>query len=286
MANRTLFVIIDPTQEEQPALARAAALLRESGGHLHGFCCVYQEDFGDFASRRDAKRQIREKAQEALNGLIRPLASDNVSVATEVYWNQHWFESAVQACARIGADLLLKSTFAHKRRSHILSERSDYYILRHSPCPVLLTKSVSERSYTQVLAALALEDNDRTHDILNNHVIAQAQKISRGSGARLHAVAALEGTPNIAQLLKITEAEDREKLSDEQLVSERFGIDTDKVHIDYGPAKAVIKETAKQMDADLLVMGTAARSGVSGAVIGNTCEKVLDEVAIDVLVVS
>lgn len=285
MVHPTLFVIIDPTREEQPALARAAALLRNSGGHIHGFCCVYTDDFGEYASRRDGKRAIRQETFEKLNALLRPLASDSVSVAAEVYWNEIWFESAVQACTRIGADLMLKSSSPDHHGSHRVSGRPDRYILRHSPCPVLLTKSVSDRPYSRVLAALALEDNDRKHDVLNNHVMAQAQRISRTSGAGLDVVAALEGTPNVAQLLQISRDEDQEIVSDEELVSERFGVAAERVHMDYGPARFVITETAERINADLLVIGTVARGGVSGAVIGNTSEKVLAAVAMDVLIV-
>ncbi|MGQ9426915.1 universal stress protein [Gilvimarinus sp. F26214L] len=283
---RSLFVIIDPTQDEQPALSRAAALLGESGGHIHAFCCIYEEDFSAFSSRRDGKRALREQARERVEGMLAPLQSGTTTTKVEIYWNDDWSDSAVQACARTGADFLLKSTFSHRRGSHILSKRSDYHILRHSPCPVLLSKTVNHQPYRRALAAVALEDNDERHEHLNNRVIAQAQRICRYSGAELHAVTALEGAPNIAQLLKITEDEDEEKLSGEQMISQRYGIDMNKIHIDYGPAKSVIEETAKAIGADLLIIGTIARRGVSGAIVGNTAEKVLDNLGLDILAVS
>jgi hypothetical protein len=40
----TLFVIIDPTREEQPALVRAADIANIMGGHIHAFCAVYDDD--------------------------------------------------------------------------------------------------------------------------------------------------------------------------------------------------------------------------------------------------
>lgn len=280
-----LFVIIDPTRDEQPALARAAAVLRKSGGHIHAFCCVHKGVFSEDVSHGEGEQETRERAQEKLNALTRPLASDKITVEAEVAWNERWFECAVQACSRAGADLLLKSTYAHKHSSRMFPVRSDHYLLRHSPCPVLLTKAATEKPYGRVLAALALEDNDRKHETLNTHVVAEAQKICRSVGASLHAVAALEGTPNVAQILKISEDGDAEKLSGEYRISRHFGIDADRVTIDYGPAKAVIIETAAQAKADLVVMGTVGRSGISGAIIGNTCEKVVDELPIDVLAV-
>lgn len=281
-----LFVIIDPTREEQPALSRAVALLRTGGGHIHVFCCVYENDFSPYSSRQEAERHAREQARQKLQTLVEPLVSDTITLEAEVDWNERWFESAIKACARVKADLLLKSTFSADVRSHGFSKHSDYHILRRSPCPVLLSKAASERPYQRVLAALALEDNDRKHDALNQHVMAEARKVCRRSGASLFAVAAVEGAPNITQILKITENADAEKLSDEYIVSQHFGIDPDKVIIDYGPATAVLVEAVETVPADLLIMGTAGRSGIAGAMVGNTCEKVLDAVSVDILTVT
>lgn len=282
MDHAKLFVIIDPTRKEQPALSRAATLLRNGGGHIHVFCCVHDGDSSSASSRQEA----RDEAQQKLHALIEPLESEAISFATEVDWSERWLESAIKACARVEPDLLLKSTFSRDSGSHGFSTPSDYRILRRSPCPVLLSKVMSTQPYQGVLAALALEDNDRKHDTLNQHVVAEARKICRRSSANLYAVAAVEGAPNITQILKITEDADAEKLSDQYVISQHFGIDADKVIIDYGPATAVIVEASETVPADLLVMGTAGRSGIAGAVVGNTCERVLDAVAIDILAVT
>jgi universal stress protein E len=137
-----------------------------------------------------------------------------------------------------------------------------------------------------VLAAIAIEDGDNRHDQLNNLVISYARRICRTTGGELHVVAALEGRPDLASLLNILLDEDDEKLSSEQMINVRFGIEADKIHIDYGPAKPVIVETVEQMEAQLLVIGTVARAGISGAVLGNTCENVLDLLSIDILTVN
>lgn len=279
MAFHHLFVIIDPTREDQPALARALTLAQARGGHIHGYCCVYD------AAGGLKKAEVRQQALDKLNKLLEPLASHNVSVTAEVDWSNRWYEAAVVACARIGAELLLKSVQPAAAGGVRLSNRADYYILRHSPSPVLMVNSSSTQTYHSALAALALEDNNQKHDALNNRVIAAAHQIA-SSATDLHVVSALEGTPNVAQILRITEDQDAEKLSNEQLVSDRFGVAPSNVHIDYGPAKTVIVETLQKTDVDLLVIGTIARSGLSGAIIGNTCEKVLNTVDVDTLIVN
>ncbi|MNC78058.1 Universal stress protein E [compost metagenome] len=51
-----------------------------------------------------------------------------------------------------------------------------------------------------------------------------------------------------------------------------------------GPADVLIPYTASKYDAVVTVIGTVARTGISGALIGNTAEVVLDALECDVLV--
>jgi universal stress protein E len=286
MSQLTLFVIIDPTRTDQPALVRAADIAGVSGGHVHAFCAVHEEDISAYSSRRDAKYQLRQQAKDRISALLEPLASEHISVSQEVVWNERWYEYAVHACAKLGADVLIKSTFKHDKGFAKLRKRSDYHLMRYSPCPVLLTQSPESCEYKRVLAAVAIEDGENRHDELNNLVIAQSRRICRLTGAELHVVAALDDDPDIAQLLDIMIDEDEQKLSSEELIHRRFGVDIDKVHIDFAPAKEVILDTAKKLECELLVLGTVARKGISGAILGNTCEKVLDLSSIDVLTVN
>jgi universal stress protein E len=279
MAYRKLFVVVDPHQDDSPALMRASRLLARDGGLIHVYSAVYHSDLSDHESREEGRSTLRQQAQSKLHVLTKPLASDRIEIRNEVEWSSNPDEAAMRACSRIGADLLIKS--APGNTTH-----SQAHLLRHSPAPVLLVRHRGDQPYRTALAAIALEDNDLKHDTLNNHVVAQARKLCDSTGAELHTVSALEGAPNIGQILKILEDHDEEKLSGEEMIARSFGIDHEAVHIDYGPAKAVIAETAKSIDADVLVIGTVARSGLSGAIVGNTCEKVLAEVDLDVLTVS
>ena len=42
---------------------------------------------------------------------------------------------------------------------------------------------------------------------------------------------------------------------------------------------------ATQIDAQLVVMGTTVRAGISGAILGNVFEKALDQLSINILTV-
>lgn len=58
-----------------------------------------------------------------------------------------------------------------------------------------------------------------------------------------------------------------------------------KSHLCRGDAATVIPELAKTLHADLVVMGTVARTGIAGWLIGNTAEAVLEQLQCSVLAV-
>jgi nucleotide-binding universal stress UspA family protein len=59
--------------------------------------------------------------------------------------------------------------------------------------------------------------------------------------------------------------------------------DSDEVNLVKGKPAETIADTIESSQVDLLVMGTNARTGVSGFFIGNTAEKVLSKAACSVL---
>ncbi|MNE76368.1 Universal stress protein E [compost metagenome] len=63
-----------------------------------------------------------------------------------------------------------------------------------------------------------------------------------------------------------------------------YGIDNERLHVEEGPADVLIPRAANNLNAVITVIGTVARTGLSGALIGNTAEVVLDTLESDVLV--
>lgn len=63
-----------------------------------------------------------------------------------------------------------------------------------------------------------------------------------------------------------------------------FHISDDRLHIEEGSADVLIPHVAHKLEAALTVIGSVARTGLSGAMIGNTAEMILDTLDSDVLV--
>ena len=66
---------------------------------------------------------------------------------------------------------------------------------------------------------------------------------------------------------------------------EKYDFDKDNIHIIEGlEPEEIIPDIASVVGVDLLVMGSVGRDGFEAALVGNTAEKILDELECDVLV--
>ena len=68
-------------------------------------------------------------------------------------------------------------------------------------------------------------------------------------------------------------------------LAEKYGIASDRVIVEEGTPEFVIHDAAKQTGAGVVVMGTVARQGLKGMLVGNSAESVLENSEIDVMVV-
>ncbi len=138
---------------------------------------------------------------------------------------------------------------------------------------------------------------DSEQDELNHLIMDLATSIAQQEDSELHVVHAwdLQGDDWIAarvalsdQQIKSIGQEVREQhqgafdrlLADYETVGVRM-----KTHLIDGRAGMVIPEQARRHDAGLIVMGTVARTGLPGFIIGNTAENVLNQVGCSVLTV-
>lgn len=66
-------------------------------------------------------------------------------------------------------------------------------------------------------------------------------------------------------------------------LADTFSIDRHDCIIKEGLPEDVIPHVAKEKDAELVVIGTVGRTGLSAALVGNTAEHVIDSLDCDVL---
>lgn len=138
--------------------------------------------------------------------------------------------------------------------------------------------------YQTILAAVDLNPQS------DKRTIEKAQKVASDHSAKLYVVHAIESLNAYGAAYAYPTINDVEaELSDEhrqQLLKEaaELGLKEEQLIIEIGAANSVIVNTAKTLNADLIVVGAHSRHGF-GLLIGSTTDSVLHNAPCDVLAV-
>ena len=269
-AVRSILVVLDPEHAHSRALSRAKLISGLTGARLHLLMCD--------------KRQDHSALLSLLSSQLHDDGYDNVT--HEQAWHDSLHESIIDVQQAEGCELVIKEHRADNPLRKALLTPSDWKLLRQCPCAVLMVKS--ERLWTggAILAAVDVGNNDEDHRRLHASIVDHGFAIARLAKGDLHVISAhpspmLAASDPTYQLSETIEQRYRETCKAFQA---EFDIRDDHLHIAEGPADVLIPYTEKQLDAVVTVIGTVARTGISGALIGNTSEVVLDSLEGDVLV--
>jgi universal stress protein E len=168
-------------------------------------------------------------------------------------------------------------------------------LLRKCPCPVWVIRP----SRARIQRVLAAVNPDPDEIGLNREILQLASSMVERFGGELHLVSAWElygeetmrnsafihtSPAELAELLTQEEARHAEAVTD--LIDAADLRDApSQIHLGKGRAEDVVCEIIAKSRINLLVMGTVARTGVPGVLIGNTAEKVLDSVHCSVVAI-
>ncbi|MGC5699175.1 universal stress protein [Pseudomonas sp. NFXW11] len=266
---RSILVVIDPTPGESLALKRAKLIAGVTQAHLHLLVC-------------DKKHEH----SALLSVLKSSLSGEGYSVTTEQAWNESLHETIIDVQQAEGCGLVIKQHLPDSPLKKALLTPADWKLLRYCPTPVLLVKSATPWSGGVVMAAIDVGNLDGEHRALHASIVDHGFDIASLAKAQLHVISAhpspmLSSADPVFQLKETIEARYREAC---QAFQAEFDIDDAHLHIEEGPADVLIPHMAYKLGAALTIIGTVARTGLSGALIGNTAEVVLDALDSDVLV--
>ncbi|MGY2291341.1 universal stress protein [Pseudomonas sp. SDO528_S397] len=268
-AIRSILVVIEPEHSDSLALKRAKLIAGVTGAHLHLLVC-------------DKKHE-----HSALLSLLKAgLQEDGYSVTTEQAWNDSLHETIIDVQQAEGCGLVIKQHVPDSPLKKALLTPADWKLLRYCPTPVLLVKTATPWAGRVILATIDVGNADSEHQALHNAIIDHGFDIASVAKAQLHVISAhpspmLSASDPVFQLKETIEARYREQCARFQA---EFDIEDARLHIEEGPADVLIPRAAHTWEAALTIIGTVARTGLSGALIGNTAEVVLDALESDVLV--
>ncbi|ATD02858.1 universal stress protein E [Pseudoalteromonas tetraodonis GFC] len=283
---KRIIAVIDPTKDDQNALARSIDLAKKSGASITAFMTVYDFSYemttmlsGD---EREAMRKAVLKDRELwLKDLVSPY--QNININTQVIWHNRPYEAIINTVINDKYDLVIKGTHQHGALKAVIFTPTDWHLVRKCPTPVLFVKDMAWPAHGNILAAVnAVSENDQ-HLSLNKRIIKDAQFLCELANAKLNLVNAYPATPvNIAIEIPefnpglYNESVKKHHIESTNELANEFNLTSDQCFIEEGLPEDVIPDVAKRLNSELVVIGTVGRTGLSAALVGNTAIDSLD----------
>jgi universal stress protein E len=294
-----LVAIKDPAARSLPAVDKAVELARAFGASVELFHTIDTHVYMDFELHDESLEELKTaRLKECLARLeaiaARVRKQHAISVRTAAEWDYPAHEAIVRRAQRSKADLIVAECHAGRRIAPLLLHLTDWELLRLSPVPVLVVKSRKTYGRPVLLAAVDPTHANAKPTRLDEEIMRAATAVRLALHGSLHVMHAFMPAPDDvlpSELLK-ADATKRIELRARMMARERLakllkGIRLGKGHrhlVARHPINA-IADLARKVHADLVVMGAVSRTGLKRLLIGNTAERIIDDLSCDVLVV-
>jgi nucleotide-binding universal stress UspA family protein len=237
---------------------------------------------------------IAEDKEAKIEAEVASIRKAGIKVEVEILFGKAFVE-IIREVLRNGHDLVMKT--AHQRGLLHLVDHTAIELLRNCPCPVELVRPTSRRRHSRILACIHPVPGDSEQEAINRKVMELAIWLAERDDAELHVVHAwhafaegpLRGHTGVRrrelQKYIASQRTASRHLLDDFLAGFKVELGHGCLHLVKGDPAVVIPRLAEKQRISLVVMGTVARSGIAGMVIGNTAEKVAGKLESSLLAV-
>lgn len=297
-----ILVVIDPTADAQPAMQRAMYLAEHLEMALDLFICHYQPAFAGrrFFDSADLK-QARKRATDEKLAFLRHLAESHrdydVPIGIQVAWDEPLHEGIIREALRTNARYVLKDTHYHSAVSRAMFTNTDWHLIRDCPSPLWLVKQDQPFTKPCIMAAVdPMHEHDKPAS-LDRLILYEAFDLERNLDGNVHAVHGFNVFPAIAessgsgfgptpiQTNDIVANVEKAHAEAFGLLTDEFAVTQERTHLISGNVTDLLPYMAREVAANLVVMGAVARSRLERAIVGSTAERVLAYLPCDVLII-
>ena len=237
---------------------------------------------------------VKERLSQ-LEKLIKPARKKGMEVSAKVLIGKPFLE-IIREVLLNHHDLVIKSAEGKTTARQLLFGNTDLHLMRKCPCPVWVIKPSKRKLYTRILAAVDPDPTNAEAKELNTLILDLAISLAMQERSELHIVHAWKmyiketylhfsgslQAQDVARMVREEHNLHKSRLDTLLLNYDLEAIDHH-VHLLKGDADQVISQLAHKKRVELLIMGTVARTGIPGFLIGNTAEEVLRKVNCSVL---
>ncbi len=286
---RRLLVHLDSTASTQPAFQRALRLGQQARVSLR-LVDVLPAIPSTHGGPPPFVTLIREKMRDRLAEATAEARRAGVA-ATSALLDGDEATALIRAAVSFRADVVLRSHAVHQKDAHPAGP-VDSQLLRRCPAPVWLVTPRQATGERVVVAAVDPDPDDEMRHELSVRVAKTAMQVATAEGSALHIVHAwtafghqvLAGRASRKDLLAYYAACRTQAETRFDVLRRDAGLpSTVKMHLLEGHSDKVLTAFVDAQRASIVVLGTIARTGLAGLVIGNTAERVLRQVRCSVL---
>lgn len=293
-----ILAVIDGNLEQQKSLARAIEISQKTGASITAFLTIYDFSYEmttmlSMDERENMRQAVVDERTEWLSNLLTSeFSQTGCTIDIKVVWHNRPYESIIYEVIEKGYDLIVKGTQQHGVLKSVIFTPTDWHIMRKAPVPVLLVKEHDWPIGGQILAAVNVGVDIAEHQSLNEKITFHALQFAKLLKSDVHLVNSYPGTPTniVIEIPEFDPTQYNQNVRQHHVDAmykhaSRHHIDQQRCHIEEGLPEDVIPKYAEQLDAELVVLGTVGRQGISAALIGNTAEHVIDKLDCDVLAI-
>lgn len=293
-----ILAVIEPRRDTQVALMRALELAKYNPrARIVALRLVYDFSYDIHILNRMSEQSTRDDVlNTSLTQLKETLAktmspADLEKITPRAVFTRDIGEGILAESAHSGCDLIIKAANHHKVLDSILFTPIDWYILRNSKVPVIIAKDHKWTDKGSIVVAVDFSFSERR--AANVMLLREAQELAKITGATIHLV---NSAPVVLPAVMLEVPHYSPEIYAQSIVREHerrlyefaalHGIPRENCHIRKGMPDEVIPSVCNELNAFVVFVGSAGRSGMMAALIGNTCEEVVDYIKGDLIVVN
>lgn len=245
----------------------------------------------------DLQDILIEEWKSLLERMIYPVNKSGVKGESKVLLGADFIE-IIREVINEKHDLVITTADAGNRIRSMSFGSTEMHLMRKCPCPVWIMKPGMQGKYRRILAAVDLAPDESKGNNLNMKIMELAVSMAETENSELHICHAwqLQGedrlragfgklTPDKIDLLVSATKKLHRSWLDKLLDNYSLHDFDHQVHFIKGDAGKLIPEIVNELQCDMIFMGTVSSAKTGGLLIGNTAERILNQVDCSVLTV-
>lgn len=296
-----LFVSLD-TENNTEALKQAVSLARNNQAALKVLQIIpaFTKELSEHQAKYEAYalEEINNQVSKTLSDI--KIAENQLEISIDIHYKKggQVATDVISYAIKNGNDLIVKQAGCKKERCRGF-KALDMDFLRKSPMPVLLTQPISRpRNDIKVAVAIDPFGEQPVADKLAQRLLKTARNIAESCNGKLNVVSCwrYEFEDHVSNNIwfklpkdEVLNLVEKERLNHEDKLKHLVpDLDTSNnivLHLIKGRAEEEIPKFVQDNSIDILVMGTVARTGIPGFLIGNTAENIIQQLDCSLLAI-